>query len=59
MTQPSRIRTHPKLVPDASQYTLKGFSMSGYAKIGAEVSKVHKVWKDSSHFSVQTNFTSL
>jgi hypothetical protein len=59
MTRLSCIRTHPKPVPDASQYTSKGFSMSGYAKTGAEVSRVRNVWKASSHFGVQTNFKSL
>jgi hypothetical protein len=29
MTQPSYIRTHPSPLPDASQYTSKGFSMFG------------------------------
>jgi hypothetical protein len=45
MTQPSCIRTHPKLVPNASQYTSKGFSTSGCAKTGAEVSKFAKCGK--------------
>ena len=43
MTQPSYIKTHPKLVPEASQNTSNGFSMSGYANIGAVVNKVRKV----------------
>ena len=59
MTQPSCIITHPKPVPDASQNTSKGFSISGCAKIGAEVNKVRKVSKAASHSKVHTNFSSF
>ena len=58
MTQSSYIRTHPKMVPDASQNTSKGFSISGCAKIGAEVNKVRKVLKAASH-SESTNTSYL
>jgi len=63
MTQSSCIRTHPNPIPDASQNTSKGFSISGFAKIGAVVSKSVKCerWlhtpesKQISHPSVVTS----
>jgi len=39
MTRPYRLSTQPNPVPDASQKTSNGFSMSGYAKTGAVASE--------------------
>ena len=49
---PSCIRTPPNPIPDASQNTSKGFSISGCAKTGAEVRRVRRVWKVASHSGV-------
>jgi hypothetical protein len=55
MTLPSYIRTQPNPIFDASQNTLKGFSMSGCARTGAVVNSFRKVWKVVSHSSVHMN----
>ena len=43
ITRPSCISTQPIPIPDASQYTSKGFSISGLAKTGAVVNNLFRV----------------
>src|SRR3954470_14779433 len=59
MTLPSCISTHPRPILDASQYTSKGFVISGIIKIGAEINLFLSSWKLASHLSVHSNFLSF
>jgi hypothetical protein len=59
MTQPSCIRTHPSPLPDASQYTSKGFSISGWAKTGAVVNNTFSCSKALLHLEDQSNIVSF
>jgi len=59
MTRPSCISTQPNPVLEVSQKTPNGFSMLGYAKTGAVVSKWRKALKVTSHSRDHTNFTSF
>jgi hypothetical protein len=46
-------------LPDASQYTSKGFAMSGSANIGAVVNNTFNCSKTSFHLEDQLNFVSF
>jgi hypothetical protein len=53
------MRTQPNPVPDASEYTLKDFVMSGCANTRDVVNNFFRVQNASSRSAFQTNFSSF